>query len=188
MQDKDEQSTSTKHRIFISYSRRDTDAAQSLARFCKEKGAEPWSGWELSTGENWQEKLEDALQQVNIVVVLVSNEAQYDTSWQSRELMSICEQKWNKPDLLIVPIRLDEAKVPAFLSGLKALDGSNKTKLAECVEDIAHYRAMPSDRGVRFFNEEQRKEVENRFRELSEALSSTTTASENSSVEESGDE
>lgn len=170
----DQKSTSAKPRIFISYSNRDADAAQSLAKLCTDTGAETWlDRWEIKPGENWREKLDDALRHANIFLVLVSRAVQSDRPWQSREWSAICEHKWIRPDVRIIPIRLDECALPAFLSGLEALDGSNNAKLARCVAHIADYPSVRSAPGMNSVSDEQRKDLENRFREVLEALLET---------------
>lgn len=179
MSDRNEdKSASTKPRIFISHSRRDANAAQSLAKLCTETGAEIWlDRWEIHQGENWRERLDEAIRRANIFLVLVSSAAQSDRPWQSREWTAICERKWIRPDIRIIPIRLDESEVPAFLSGLEALDGTNNAKLARCVDHIADYPAVRSVPGLHSPSDEQRKELEKRFRELLEALLETPAAS-----------
>ncbi|PYP83204.1 MAG: hypothetical protein DMF61_24070 [Blastocatellia bacterium AA13] len=168
----DQKSPSRNSHIFISYSRRDADAAQSLAKFCTDTGAETWlDRREVRPGENWRERLDEAIRHANIVLVLVSSAAQSDRPWQSREWSAICERKWIRPDVRIIPIRLDESEIPAFLSGLEALDGSNKAKLARCVDYITDYPAVRSVPGLASLRDEERKEVEKRFRELFQALS-----------------
>ena len=180
----DQKSASPKRRIFISYNRRDADAAQSLAKYCTKTGAETWlDRWEIRPGDNWQERIDEAIRHANIIIVLVSNAAQSGRPWQSREWSAICESKWIRPDIRIIPIRLDESELPAFLSGLEALDGSNKAKLARCVDYIADYPPVHSVPGQHSWSDEQRKEVEKRFRELFEAISETPVASSDDAPE-----
>lgn len=161
----------SKQRIFISYSSRDADAAHSLARLCLRTGAETWADRDLRSGVDWCEKIDEAIGRSNVFLVLVSNAKQLDSPWQSREWSAICERKWTRPDIQVIPILLDDVETPAFLRGLEALDGSNKTKLARCVDHIADYPSVRAVTKSRSLSDEQRAEVQKRFRELLEALS-----------------
>lgn len=176
--DNDQKSVSPKQHIFISYSRRDADAADSLAKLCSQTGAETWLDLsELRPSENWRQKLDEAIGRSNVFLVLVSSAAQSASPSQSREWSAICERKWTRPDIRVIPILLDESEIPTFLSGLEALDGSDKAKLAQCVEHIADYPAVRAVPELHTLSDEQRVEVAERFRELFAALSETPSAS-----------
>ena len=137
--DDDRSRGSPKPRIFISYSRRDADAAQSLATLCAMTGAETWlDRWKLRPGDQWAERLDEAIHRSNIILVLVSRAEKSDSSLRSRELSAICERKWAQGDVRVIPIRLDQCELPAFLSDLPALDGTTSAKLASCEIGRAH--------------------------------------------------
>jgi len=173
--DNDQKSTSSDFRIFISYSHSDAEAAEaadSLANLCSRTGAETWlDRYKLRTSENWSEQIEKAISRSNIFLVLLSSAGQADSSRQSREWSAICERKWIRPDIRVIPILLNESVVPTFLSGLQALDGSSKMKLARCVEHIADYPAVRAVPEQNTLSDEQRAEVERRFQELLDAVS-----------------
>jgi len=157
--------------IFISHSRHDADVADSLARLCSRIGAKTWvDRSEPWPSNNWREKLDEAIGRSNVFLVLVSSAKQSESPWQSIEWSAICERKWTRPDIRIIPIRLDESEIPAFLQGSKALDGSNKAKLARCVEHISDYPTVRADPELGALSDEQRAEVTKRFLELLDAL------------------
>jgi hypothetical protein len=61
-------------RVFISYSRNDSDWARKLAEALRKQDVDVWlDAWEVSPGEPWQEALETGLRSSDAVVVLVSN-------------------------------------------------------------------------------------------------------------------
>jgi TIR domain-containing protein len=137
---------SPKSRIFISYSSRDADTADRLAKLCEQLGAETWIDRDdIKPGENWRNKLEEAVQSCDTFLILVSSAALSNSEWCSREWSAICERNWTKPRVRVIPIRLDEAEVPAFLRHRRALDGHDRSKLVECVEEIADYPTVDPD-------------------------------------------
>jgi hypothetical protein len=167
----DQSARSARPKIFISYCRRDAEAADSLAKLCSKLGAETWLGRsEIRPGVSWREQLSKAISRSNILLILLSSHGKADIAWQSRDWSEICEHKWAHPDVRIIPILLDRSEIPKFLSGFVALDGSSNTKLARCVEHIKEYpevREFPEQRSL---SAEQRTEVESRFRELLAAI------------------
>jgi hypothetical protein len=170
----DEKPARPQLRVFISYSRQDADAADWLAKSCTRLGAEIWlDHWSIRPGDNWREKTDEAIDRSNVFLILVSDSKKSDSPWQSSEWSYICENAWARPEVRVIPILVSGSETPAFLKGLEALDGSNKSKLSRCVEYIWDYpsvRAIPET-----LTEEQRSEVEKRFRDLLDALAETTS-------------
>lgn len=101
--------------VFISYASEDSSVAKSIADLCKERG---WSAWfdqvEIEVENNIHDKIADAIEKCEFVIVLVSNNS-LKSKWISREWDVLCEEKWSRPDIKILPVNLDNAKSPPFL-------------------------------------------------------------------------
>jgi hypothetical protein len=170
MSNESEEKTSPES-IFISYSHRDADAADFLAKICKRRGARIWiDDTKIKPGEFWQDKLETAVRSCDTFLVLVSDAA-LSSDRCSREWSAICERNWTNPRVRVIPILVDEAKVPAFLRNLRALDGRDRRRLQNCVKEIADYPAAdPSAFKFDSLSKEAREDLTDRVRALLDAL------------------
>ncbi len=71
-------------KIYISHAREDTPAARQLARRLEEAGLKAWvSEDEILPGDNWAKKVGQALEESDLMVVLVSGHA---PEWQKEEI------------------------------------------------------------------------------------------------------
>jgi len=61
-----------KARIFISYAAADKRSAQQLAEALRGESLDVWTDESLSPGENWRERIADALAQSDAMVVLLT--------------------------------------------------------------------------------------------------------------------
>ena len=66
------------HKIFVSYSHRDPKALQELERFLKPLGREGlitnWTDQQIRPGEDWHDKIDEALATATVAVLLVSQD------------------------------------------------------------------------------------------------------------------
>ena len=66
------------HKIFVSYSHRDPKALQELERFLKPLGREGlivnWTDNQIKSGEDWHDKIDEALATATVAVLLVSQD------------------------------------------------------------------------------------------------------------------
>ncbi len=116
----DKDSKNKSYSVFISYASTDADKAKNLVNECKVLGLETWlDEKEIKTGDNWREKLESTIKSCNVAIILISKEA-LSSNLVSKEWNVICEEKWNRPDIKIIPIILEEAKTPPFLCKYQA--------------------------------------------------------------------
>ena len=75
---------SSKHDVFISYSRPDSGIAERLARYLRDNGLYVWlDTWSLVPGANWKLPLEKALEETSSVVLLVGSSGL--GRWQQKE-------------------------------------------------------------------------------------------------------
>jgi hypothetical protein len=167
------------HNIFISYSHDDADAAQSVAKHCRQIGAEPWLYSEqLLIGDKLNEKLEEAIRNCDVAIVLISATTLSQSELLRKEWSAICETKWSRPEMRVIPIFLDRSELPPFLSGFKALDGSNEEKLYKCVSRIPSYPAVQALTKASSLSEQDREKLQKRFRQLLQVLSKESASPE----------
>jgi len=118
--------TETKpYQVFISYSRKDTGAARNIAALCNKIGLNAWLDEDLLPGENWQEGIEKALEACTIAIVLISSGSS-SSQWTRKEWSALCEQKWKRPDIEIIPIKMEDAKTPPFLCRYETISAKDE--------------------------------------------------------------
>jgi hypothetical protein len=104
-------------KIFISYSRKDTRFVKKLARDLKKVDYEVW--WDqvdLPGGENWVQKIPNAIESSDYVIVVLSlNSA--ESKWVQKEYTQALDFGRN-----IIPIKLDQFHVPFALIDLNPID------------------------------------------------------------------
>lgn len=166
-----------KKSIFISYSHSDADKAKVFARLCQKIGARTWldTDTNVQPGENWKEKILDAIQTCNIIVVLISQDSQFNEPWQKREWNAICERHWTQPEVKVFPIRLDESKLPAFLRQMQAFDGRNRNELELCAQRISRFQGVEKSPNQSVISSDELEELKDRFRQVFEAITESSS-------------
>lgn len=102
--------------VFISYASKDSNAANTIADKCKNLGLDVWiDSNEIEAGEKWRDKIESAIRSCDVVVIIISKDA-LSSDWVNKEWSIICEEKWSRPKISILPIKLDNTITPPFLS------------------------------------------------------------------------
>src|SRR5215813_11010057 len=73
-------------RVFISHSSKDTPVARQLARRLSEAGLKVWFPEdEILPGDNWAKKVGQALEESNLMVVLITPHA-FESEWLKEEI------------------------------------------------------------------------------------------------------
>src|SRR6476660_3809331 len=101
-------------RVFISYARQDTEAANRLYNDLKLSGLEPWLDTEsLLGGENWRISIKEAIRNSRYFVALLSSNSVEKIGYVQRELKEALEVLLEFPQSkrFIIPVRLDETRV-----------------------------------------------------------------------------
>jgi|688.fasta_scaffold69825_4 hypothetical protein len=125
-------------RIFISYARRDAEAATTLSRLCQRQGLETWlDRTDLKQGDDWWSQTEEAIKGCDVFLLLLS-ESFNSSEWIQREWSSICERQWENPNVCLIAIRLKAIDPPTFLRSRECLDALDSAGLDRCVADIRH--------------------------------------------------
>src|SRR6266851_4408035 len=113
-------SVANKIKMFVSHSQADRPIAEKLIHELQKRGFDARSYEPVSTGESWQETIDGLLKSAEGVILLIG--AKNDPSaWQRREWSAALEAKWKDPNKPLIPVLLDDAQIPAFLSEYQAL-------------------------------------------------------------------
>ncbi len=113
-------------KVFISYAYEDLPEARSIANSCQKIGLSTWMDEkEIKSGEKWREQLNHAIEECDFAIVLISKEA-LNSKYITREWDVLCEKKWNRPDITILPIKWDNVKTPPFLCEYRDILFKNK--------------------------------------------------------------
>ncbi|MBO3705634.1 MAG: TIR domain-containing protein [Candidatus Accumulibacter sp.] len=107
---------------FLSYSREDEDEVTRIAeRLRDEANLQVWfDRWELVPGDPWQEKLEEALRQLNTSVVFIGRKGL--GNWQAPEVRAALNRNAERK-MRVVPVALPgvdvrDERIPLFLKNL----------------------------------------------------------------------
>ncbi len=111
--------------VFICHASEDKPAARALALEMKKLGAEVWfDEWEIKVGESIVQKINDALGTVSHLVVLLSHTS-VDKPWVRREMSSALMQQLSQKHITVLPLRLDDCRIPPILADIKYADCRN---------------------------------------------------------------
>jgi hypothetical protein len=119
--------------VFISFSDRDLAAAQVVQQQLLDRGTSVFlSKSSLEPGADWSEKVKQAIQQANLVLVLASRAA-IQSTWVQQEIGIAIGAKRK-----IIPIIWDmpAADLPGWLSRYQALDLAGRTPV-QVTQDFA---------------------------------------------------
>lgn len=107
-------------KVFISYSHLDQEQAKSIAQALEKDGAKVWlDSDQISFGDSISESIENGIQSSNIFIALLSKNS---TEYALKEIN--LAKKYNTK---ILPIILDDTKIPEAINDTKALDMRDKT-------------------------------------------------------------
>ena len=110
-----EPARSVRPRVFLSYSRADTDRARQLAERLEARGFSVWWDRHITPGKNFDEVIETALAEARAVVVLWSATS-VDSNWVKAEASEALEKG------RLVPALIDRVKPPLEFRRLEAAE------------------------------------------------------------------
>ena len=116
-------------KVFLSYSHRDEEVVRRLVDDLRQRGVSTCLDEDfISPGELWAEKLNQAVECSDAVLVIVSCNTS-ESKWQGSEIaFAIAAQKRDRAKK-IIPVLIDhEAEVPFFLKGLLYSDLSDENR------------------------------------------------------------
>ncbi len=177
--------TDRKLRVFLCHSSQDKPIVRELYQRLNAEGwIDPWLDEEkLLPGMNWDMEIEKAVEVADAVIVCLSNNSVTKEGYVQKELRTIIEKEWEKPEdiIFIIPLRLDDCPYPRRLKDFhyqdyfKNIDQAYKRlyasleKRAETVEiDVLetkdYLRVQEQERVRREWEDKIRKEAEEKIR------------------------
>lgn len=138
-------------RIFLSHNITDKNFVRTLGAALKVTGANVWfDEWSIKPGETLAGEISEGLSQFT-TFVLVWSESASASEWVSREWQAALSRVMGCQGLRIIPVKLDEAPLPAILADLKYLtvedqsaDGTRaiSRKILDLSTDTEYLRAV----------------------------------------------
>jgi hypothetical protein len=128
--------------IFVSYARKDLQRVRPICEKLKSHKFELWFDQEdLVAGERWEDKIRDVINDCRIFLLFLSSSWVQSRSYVQKELGIALEVLKEMPSdqVYIIPVRLDDCKVPAELSDLHWMnvwDDSQTDKLIDALTTI----------------------------------------------------
>jgi hypothetical protein len=109
-------------RVFISHSSTDKRTAVAISVDLANRGHVPWlDEWEIAAGDSIPVKISDGLEQSDFVLVLMSAIA-VESGWVEAEWTAKYWEEVNTREVRVIPVLLEECKVPALLRTKKYAD------------------------------------------------------------------
>lgn len=115
--------------LFLSYSRHDRDYAQSLATELTNAGYDVWWDFELHAGDVFTDEVQRKLDLARLVLVIWSEKSTASNFVRAEARIGLEEDK-------LVPIRIDDAKVPIPFNEIHTPDFSATTKREEQIQEL----------------------------------------------------
>jgi prenyltransferase beta subunit len=162
----------TNQKVFISYNSRDAEAVHRLAADLSSRGIICWlDKWSLVPGREWQEEIERALAEAQVVLVLIGSSG--IGRWHNEELRTALELRVERldSDKRVIPVLLPNAQpgvlesLPRFLRRRGILDLGESDhevgldRLIAAIEDRAYFPVAQVQEEVPHFSDEDRKIV-----------------------------
>ncbi len=101
--------------VFISYSSKDSAFVDRLSIELVKKRIRVWlDKWEMQPGDSLIDKIQNGLSDSSLLLVVLSQNS-IASEWCHKELNSGLMRELNEKKVIVIPILLDECKVPLFL-------------------------------------------------------------------------
>ncbi|MEH6762988.1 MAG: toll/interleukin-1 receptor domain-containing protein [Aequorivita antarctica] len=122
-------------KIFISYSRRDTEYVKSLVEALRKQGFEVWFDKNIRTGTDWDDTIESELKKADAIVLILSK-----TSVASENVKDEISYAIGL-DKTVNPIKIEECDVPMRLARKQFVDFTvmgHEAGFERLVNDLKH--------------------------------------------------
>lgn len=128
-------------KVFISHTQKDTDLARKVAAVLKEAGLDAWfDANEILPGENWAEKISEALKESEAMVVLLTPEALESNNVRREIDYALGEKTYDKrliPVIVGNPEEMPSEKIPWILRRLRLINLPEQDIDEEGIRQIA---------------------------------------------------
>ncbi len=127
-------------KVFISHAHQDETLARKVAAVLEADGLEVWDGSEIVPGENWAEKISQALKESEAMVVLLTPDA-LRSNWVRREIeYALSNKAYSKrliPVLVGLPEQIPAEDIPWILRHMKMINLPQRGMKEEEIQQIA---------------------------------------------------
>src|ERR1041385_2854955 len=128
--------SSPQHHIFLSHNWNDKPIARKLADDLAFRGINVWlDEAEIKLGESLIEKIREAIDSVEYVVVLLSKHS-VGSDWVKKEVDIAMNQEIEGKRVKVIPILLDQVDLPGFLKGKLYADLRSMDQYDEVLSQI----------------------------------------------------
>ncbi|MCD4777362.1 MAG: TIR domain-containing protein [Desulfobacterales bacterium] len=115
-------------KLFLSHSSKDKKVVRKIATDLQNHGYQIWfDEWKIFVGESITQKIEKGLEDSDFVVVILSSYS-VESGWVAKEWQSRIGREATEKQVHILPIRLENCKIPQLLLDKKYADFSNDYK------------------------------------------------------------
>lgn len=137
--------------VFISYSHKDKEFAHILATNLVKNRTNVWiDDWEVNAGESLIEKIQDALEESSALIVILSKSS-VESVWCKKEHTAGIQRELEEKKTLVVPVLLEDCKIPLFLRDKKYADFRENydTGLADVVAAVSKFTNHTIGRAIK---------------------------------------
>ncbi|KAF5434830.1 CRISPR-associated protein [Candidatus Methanophagaceae archaeon] len=120
----DEDGFGKKLRIFLAHAKEDKEQVYKLYLKLKEAGFEPWlDEKELLPGQVWRDEIQKAIQNSDFIIACLSKISVAKKGYVQKEYRTALDLYAERPpdDIYLIPVRLDDCKVPNLKVGTATL-------------------------------------------------------------------
>ena len=132
-------------KIFISHSHQDEEFVRRLADDLRKVGFQVWLDKDLiAPGEQWSEKINEALENSDVVLIIISRNTS-KSGFQTSEIAFAIFSQQKHPSKRIIPVLIDkDAELPFFLRDIQYCDLSSKEKYESNFKSLVRALSKPS--------------------------------------------
>jgi hypothetical protein len=109
-------------RVFLCHSSTDRSTVRQLCVDLKRDGYDPWLDDEILAREDWEEGFRNAIDSADAILVCLSPSSVNKDGYLQREIRLVLDESDEKPEGMIIPVRLQECEVPYRLRHLQWID------------------------------------------------------------------
>lgn len=121
---------------FISHSSEDSEAARAITEILRQRGIDVWIDHErIRLGDSIPSRIEEGISGCDVILVLIS-ESFVTSRWCRAEYEPLLSREIESGRTLVIPVRLDDAKIPPLLSAKRHADVRDGVG-GEAMEELA---------------------------------------------------
>jgi len=127
-------------RIFLSYAHEDRNIVMSIYKRLEKEGFKPWMDVEnLHSGEEWTSAIEKAIRNSDVLIIFMSSHSinrRGSLQNEIRQSLSVAEEQKFLGEIFVIPVKLDESRVPNELTDIQYVDFSSRKFWAMLISSL----------------------------------------------------